>query len=188
MLSSCLKQVRRGRQFRAVRLRNTPPLPAISSPTPLPENSLPPPPSLLFTFPEAKLHHRPSYLHLLSADFPAHCPSTFIRKNIPPPNAQTRIRIQPRNLKIYSGGERRWLTCSFECFIYLFLPLIFIFTWNYLFVWQSSHYLLKWEGVFIPFSATLFCCHREKQMSFDSRLTNPLICEVSLRSVSECKI
>lgn len=162
-------------------------------PNTLPENSLPPPhpatphPLTPFHLPRGQALPPPR-LHLLSADFPAHCPLTFNLNNIPPPSAQTGIRIQPRNLKMYSGGDTRWLRCSFECFIYFFFDsFLFCFTPHYLCVQESSHYLLEWEGVFILF-LTLFCCHSENTFCFHSHLTNPLICDVSLGSLSECKI
>lgn len=127
MPSSCLMQVRQGRQFRADRLRNTPPLPATSSPNTLPKTLTPPASLTSFHLPWGQALPPPR-LHLLSADFPAHCPLTFNLNNIPPPSAQTGIRIQPRNLKMYSGGDVRWLRCSFECFIYFFFYSFWFYT------------------------------------------------------------
>lgn len=75
-----------------------------------------------------------------------------------------RSGLSPGNLKMYSGGERRWLWCSFEWFIYF---LNFCFTSHYLCVQQSSHYLLKQEGIFTSFFffLTLFCCHSENKFA-----------------------
>ncbi|GLD67562.1 STE20/SPS1-related proline-alanine-rich protein kinase isoform X1, partial [Lates japonicus] len=60
----------------------------------------------------AKFSHRPAFTslaqtYLLTAPSTSHPVPTFNLNNIPPPSAQTGIRIQPRNLKMYSGGERR---------------------------------------------------------------------------------
>lgn len=111
--------MRRGGRFRADWLRSTSPLPPTSFPAPSLETNSLAGPSLLYlpwrqVVPPPQLHH-------LSTEFPAHCP-----KNIPPSSAQIGIRIQWRYPTMLSGGERRWLRCSFECLIYFFILLIVI--------------------------------------------------------------
>lgn len=128
-----------GRQFRAERLRSTPPLPATSFPATLPENSLPLLPHS-FSPSLSPSSATASPTSLLTVPWPLTLP-TFHRLAHPPGSGYS-----PRNLKMYSGGDRRWLRCSFECFIYCFLS----FTSHIAFVFsKSSHYLLKWGGIFM---------------------------------------
>lgn len=115
---------------------------------------------------------------LVSAGFPAYCP-IFKLNDIPLPSAQ------PRNLKVYSGGKRRWLRCSFECSIYLFLELVFVLHHITSVFSKALIIYWKWEGFFSSHADLL---PQWKQICFDSHLTNALIREVSLRSVSECTI
>lgn len=80
---------------------------------------------------------------LVSAGFPAYCP-IFKLNDIPLPSAQ------PRNLKVYSGGKRRWLRCSFECSIYLFLELVFVL--HHITSVFSKALIIYWneKGFFFP--------------------------------------
>jgi len=137
-------------------------------PNTFPENSLLLlTPTLLFYLPWDQALP-PPHLHLLSVDFPAHCPLTF-NLNIPPPSAQTRIRTQRRNQKMYSGGERGGLRCSFQCFVYLFLLLIFVlhhiiavFSKTLIIYWNEKIFKKK---IFFFLSLTLFSCHCENKFA-----------------------
>lgn len=139
-------------------------------------NSLPA--SLLFTFAEAKLHPRPAYTSFAPTSPRSLSPAPW--KSIPLPSAQPEIRIQPRNLKMYSGGDIRWLRCSFECSIYCFF---FSFLFHTILPLCSAESSLFIEMLFLFY----FSCCFVKQICFDLRLTNPLICDVS-PEVSEWKI
>lgn len=147
--------MRRGGRFRADWLRSTSPLPPTSFPAPSLETNSLAGPSLLYlpwrqVVPPPQLHH-------LSTEFPAHCP-----KNIPPSSAQIGIRIQWRYPTMLSGGERRWLRCSFECLIYFFILLIVILLHSLF----NQILIIYWnEKVFFSLTDLL---PRWKQICFDS--------------------
>lgn len=84
--------------------------------TPLPPGSLP------LTSADAKLCHRPASTTLTLTVL-----LTFDLSNIPLPSAQIGIRIQPRNLKMYSGGDMRWQDVALNV-LFIFLFLTFVFT------------------------------------------------------------
>lgn len=153
-------------EFRAHRLRTTPPLPAIFFPTTHPANSPPPLPphslTLLSHLPRGQAPPLP-HLHLLSTDLPAYWPLTFNLNSIPSPSAQTGIRIQPRNLKMYSGGDKVIKMQLLMLYLFL-LPFIFLF---YTFPLCSAKFSLfiKMRRYFLCCFLTLFPCHSENRFA-----------------------
>lgn len=200
MPSSFLKQVRQGRQFRADRLRKK-----------KTKNTTTPCTIFLSAFPRTHYPLLPSFhlprcqavpppcLHFLSCSLPAHCPVTLQSTTLQHSTAQrtrTEVRIKPRKLKTNSGGESRWLRCSFGCFIFIFilfsvLVLILIVVMLPLHSAKLSLFI-EMRKYFILFFLALFCCHSENKFALtcisqaQSFVMFPLgLCRVSQ---SECKI
>lgn len=159
------------------RLRNTATLPASSPPTRSSKTHS----SSCFTpshlcwcqaLPATRLHH-----------LNAHCPPDLWPYQHSTAQRTNRDQDTAQETKDVLRWRHEVIRCSFECFIYFSLFLTFVFTLHLiLFLYFAI------TKLFIIYEGVLFCCQIEKKYFFSSRLTNSLICDVPLRSLSECKI